>query len=145
MSERLLFVRFGAYVVLALGLSVLPGCSRDGTGGKPQQPLSKAQLQEILGPTKEQVALLAAKASLDEGVVRQILVTYLETHDLAYGLLAGVEGDTKKQSALLLDPEAKGRITDTIQELAGRHNLPASQVAAILIDYRIWHACKRSE
>ena len=93
----------------------------------------------MFGPTKEQVALLAAKAEVDEAVVRQVLVTYLEKHDSVYALVA--DTDTKTSSAAVLDPEAKGRIADTIKELAGRHNLPASKVGALLVDYQMWHAC----
>ena len=127
--------------VLAVVASTCVACRNQSTPANPPKPLSSDQLQQILGPGKEQVALLALKTNLDETAVKEMLAQYLRKHDFAYGLLSNAGDDSKKAAALVLDPEANGSIADTVRELATHHNIPANQVASLIMEYRVWRAC----
>jgi hypothetical protein len=133
----------GFLVATLAVLTVGTGCRSNPASVSPeaQKPMSSDQLAQLVGPGKEEVALLALGADLNEEVVRDILIEYLKKHEYLYAVFANGADASKDSARLFLDPEATGRIAETVRALAAKHGLPAAQVATLILDYRVWHAC----
>lgn len=133
--DRIFISAAASFITLVL----IAGCKATPTPQPNPRPMSQEDVARVLGPGKEEVALLALKEDMDEAVVRLILTEYLKEHDLAYVLLSNTDA-FKNNPALALDPEANARIGDTLRELAARNSLPPSRVADLVFQYRLWRA-----
>jgi len=131
-------VLLAALLFVTFVIAALSGCREPTPRPATESPLKV--VADARKPTGEQVALLAEKHSLDETVVRQILVTYMERHDAIYRLYA--EADQKGEPLALLDSQASGPIANTLKELAARFQVPSSKVAGLIIDYQTMRRCQ---
>lgn len=97
------------------------------------------QVEAIMSqPQKEQIALLALKYEVEEGLLEKILADYSAKHDVTQKVKSNLAGEVAAQQnpGFTVDLDFAG----TINALSLQYNVPKERIAALLIDYRVMAA-----
>jgi hypothetical protein len=123
--------------------ALLLACGGSAEAPRAQSPAAVDSTKAALGePDDEMVGLLAVKYTLDSATVAAITRAYMRKVDFMYRL-----SDTRHKtgrSALPAFYAPKAEVIGAVDSLAVAYNVPRSQLAALLIDFRISQAVNHS-